>query len=92
MNGPLAGVPYLIKDLAIFQAREPARLGSSLYADFIADHDHELASPHWLQAISARAPHLRKAPPGDMQRSYSPVIVTTSVFGILPPGIALLRT
>jgi amidase len=38
-NGPLAGVPYLIKDLAIFQAGEPARLGSSLYADFIADHD-----------------------------------------------------
>src|SRR5271169_525722 len=39
LNGPLAGVPYLIKDLAIFEAGEPARLGSSLYADFIADHD-----------------------------------------------------
>jgi amidase len=38
-NGPLAGVPYLIKDLATFDAGEPARLGSSLYADFIADHD-----------------------------------------------------
>src|SRR4029077_17387398 len=38
-NGPLAGVPYLIKDLATFEAGEPARLGSSLYADFIADHD-----------------------------------------------------
>src|SRR4029077_19848219 len=38
-NGPLAGVPYLIKDLAIFQAGEPARLGSNLYTDFIADHD-----------------------------------------------------
>jgi amidase len=24
-NGPLAGVPYLIKDLAIFEAGEPAR-------------------------------------------------------------------
>jgi hypothetical protein len=39
LNGPLAGVPYLIKDLAIFQAGEPARLGSSLYAGFVADHD-----------------------------------------------------
>jgi amidase len=29
-NGPLAGVPYLLKDLATF---------GSLYADFIADHD-----------------------------------------------------
>ncbi len=38
-NGPLAGVPYLIKDLAVFDAGEPARLGSSLYADFVADHD-----------------------------------------------------
>ena len=27
-DGPLAGVPYLIKDLAIFQGGEPARLGS----------------------------------------------------------------
>jgi Asp-tRNA(Asn)/Glu-tRNA(Gln) amidotransferase A subunit family amidase len=35
----VAGVPYLIKDLATFEAGEPARLGSSLYADFIADHD-----------------------------------------------------
>jgi amidase len=32
LNGPLAGVPYLIKDLAIFEASEPTRLGSSLYA------------------------------------------------------------
>ena len=29
---------------------------------------------------------------GQGKRSYSPVIVTTSVFGILPLGIALLRT
>jgi hypothetical protein len=43
LNGPLAGVPYLIKDLAIFEAGEPARLGSSLYADFIADPDTKRA-------------------------------------------------
>jgi len=38
-RGPLAGVPYLLKDLAAFDAGEPVRFGSSLYADFVADHD-----------------------------------------------------
>jgi hypothetical protein len=27
-----------------------------------------------------------------VDQSYSPLIVTVSIFGILPPGIALLRT
>jgi len=38
-DGPLKGVPFLLKDLAMLEAGEPARLGSSLYADFVADHD-----------------------------------------------------
>ena len=38
-NGPLKGVPYLIKDLGFFEKGEPARYGSSLFADFVADHD-----------------------------------------------------
>ncbi len=38
-QGPLAGVPYLIKDLAFLETGEPARLGSSLFKDFVADHD-----------------------------------------------------
>jgi amidase len=38
-QGPLAGVPYLIKDLAFLDTGEPATLGSSLFKDFIADHD-----------------------------------------------------
>jgi amidase len=37
--GSLAGVPFLLKDLAAFDAGEPARFGSSLFADFVADHD-----------------------------------------------------
>jgi amidase len=37
--GPLAGVPFLLKDLAAFEVGEPARFGSSLFADFVADHD-----------------------------------------------------
>src|SRR2546423_6352229 len=38
-NGPLKGVPYLIKDLGFFEKGEPATFGSSLFADFVADHD-----------------------------------------------------
>jgi len=38
-DGPLRGVPYLIKDLGFFQTGEPATLGSSLFRDFVADHD-----------------------------------------------------
>jgi len=32
-------VPYLIKDLGFLQTGEPATLGSSLFKDFVADHD-----------------------------------------------------
>src|ERR1700757_1926713 len=38
-KGPLKGVPYLIKDLGFFETGEPATFGSSLFKDFIADHD-----------------------------------------------------
>jgi amidase len=38
-QGPLAGVPYLVKDLAFLDKGEPARLGSSLFKDYVADHD-----------------------------------------------------
>ena len=35
-EGPLKGVPYLIKDLGFFEAGEPATFGSSLFKDYIA--------------------------------------------------------
>src|SRR5262244_2327728 len=38
-EGPLKGVPYLIKDLGFFETGEPATLGSTLFKDFVADHD-----------------------------------------------------
>src|SRR5271166_1844984 len=38
-GGPLKGVPYLIKDLGFFETGEPATFGSSLFKDFVADHD-----------------------------------------------------
>src|SRR6201981_3423840 len=37
-DGPLTGVPYLIKDLGFFETGEPATFGSSLFKDFVADH------------------------------------------------------
>src|SRR6202048_2136824 len=38
-EGPLRGVPYLIKDLGFFETGEPGTFGSSLFKDFVADHD-----------------------------------------------------
>jgi Asp-tRNA(Asn)/Glu-tRNA(Gln) amidotransferase A subunit family amidase len=38
-DGPFKGVPYLIKDLGFFEPGEPATLGSSLFKDFVADHE-----------------------------------------------------
>ena len=38
-DGPLKGVPYLIKDLGFLQTGEPATFGSSLFKDFVADHE-----------------------------------------------------
>jgi Asp-tRNA(Asn)/Glu-tRNA(Gln) amidotransferase A subunit family amidase len=38
-EGPLKGVPYLIKDLGFFEVGEPATLGSSLFKDYVADHN-----------------------------------------------------
>jgi Asp-tRNA(Asn)/Glu-tRNA(Gln) amidotransferase A subunit family amidase len=38
-DGPLAGVPFLIKDLGFFETGEPATFGSRLFKDFVADHD-----------------------------------------------------
>ena len=38
------GVPYLIKDLGFLEKGEPATLGSSLFKDFVADHDSAYVS------------------------------------------------
>jgi Asp-tRNA(Asn)/Glu-tRNA(Gln) amidotransferase A subunit family amidase len=59
-DGPLKGVPYLIKDLGFFEKGEPATLGSSLFKDFVADHD------------SAYVARCRKAGLVFMGRSSSP--------------------
>ena len=38
-EGPLKGVPFLIKDLGFFETGEPATFGSRLFTDFVADHE-----------------------------------------------------
>ncbi len=38
-EGPLKGVPFLMKDLGYVEAGERTTFGSSLFKDFVADHD-----------------------------------------------------
>ena len=41
-DGPLAGVPYMLKDLYVLCTGAPTTNGSRLFADFVADHDSTL--------------------------------------------------
>lgn len=41
-SGPLAGVPYLLKDLSAWQKGARAGYGSRIYDGFVADHDYTL--------------------------------------------------
>jgi amidase len=43
-QGPLKGVPFLLKDLGYFEAGEPTTFGSSLFKDFVPDHDSAYVS------------------------------------------------
>ena len=38
-DAPLRGVPFLLKDLAVFYGGVPTTFGSRLFADFVPDHD-----------------------------------------------------
>jgi amidase len=38
-DGPLRGVPFLIKDLGVLDKGVPARLGSALFKNFVPNHD-----------------------------------------------------
>jgi amidase len=42
-SGPFAGVPFLAKDLISTYAGHPTSSGTSLLADYVVDHDSELA-------------------------------------------------
>jgi len=43
-DGPFAGVPFLLKDLHVLYEGAPTTFGSSLFVDFVADHDSELVT------------------------------------------------
>ncbi len=49
LAGPLAGVPFLVKDLLATIAGEPTTGGSRLWRDAVADHDSELVR-RWRRA------------------------------------------
>jgi amidase len=38
-DGPLSGVPFMLKDLGAYDAGEPSTSGSRLFADFVPNHD-----------------------------------------------------
>jgi amidase len=44
IDGPFAGVPFLLKDLLAFYAGVKMTLGSRLLQDFVPDHDSELVT------------------------------------------------
>src|SRR5262249_56164490 len=54
--GPLSGVPFLIKDLGVFEKGEPATYGSRLFADFVADHDSAYVSRSKPAGLAPMAP------------------------------------
>ena len=41
-DGPFRGVPFLLKDLAVFYSGVPTTFASRLFADFVPDHDSTL--------------------------------------------------
>jgi amidase len=43
-EGPLAGVPFLLKDLGVLMVGTPTTGSSKLFADFIADHDSTIVA------------------------------------------------
>ncbi len=43
-EGPLRGVPFLLKDLGLFYKGFPTTFGSRLFADFVPDHDSTLVN------------------------------------------------
>ena len=43
-DGPLAGVPYLLKDFVAFYAGVPLTAGAEILKDFVPDHDSELVA------------------------------------------------
>lgn len=51
-EGPLRGVPFLLKDLYLLWAGQPMSNGSRIYADYVPDHDHEMTARYKAAGLS----------------------------------------
>ena len=51
-DGPLHGVPFLLKDLGTWYAGQPISSGSKIFADFVPDHDTEMVIRYKAAGLS----------------------------------------
>ena len=51
-QGPLHGVPFLLKDLYLLYTGQPMSNGSRIYEDYVPDHDHEMTTRYKAAGLS----------------------------------------
>jgi amidase/6-aminohexanoate-cyclic-dimer hydrolase len=51
-DGPLHGVPFLLKDLGTYYAGQPISSGSKIFADYVPDHDSEMVIRYKAAGLS----------------------------------------
>ena len=51
-EGPLHGVPFLLKDLGTYYAGQPISSGSKVFADYVPDHDSEMVIRYKAAGLS----------------------------------------
>ena len=50
--GPLAGAPFLLKDLYLLYAGQPMSNGSRIFEDYVPDHDHAMTARYKAAGLS----------------------------------------
>jgi len=51
-DGPMHGVPFLLKDLYTYYAGQMISNGSKIFADYVPDHDHEMVVRYKAAGLS----------------------------------------
>lgn len=51
-EGPLHGVPFLLKDLYLLYAGQPMSNGSRIFEGYVPDHDHEMTARYKAAGLS----------------------------------------
>ena len=51
-DGPLTGVPFLLKDLGTYYEGQPISSGSKIFADYVPDHDSEMVIRYKAAGLS----------------------------------------